>query len=240
MILIIGLIISLVPSLLLYFYLRNLRKDDPEYRKNCRNLLVRGLLCCVGVFFLDLALTILWNVTGIGKDIPILKEIIRCFLIFAFAEEFVKFLNANKIIKKDYDKVSWLDYVAYIAIVAIGFQIIETFVYLIESNAVQIIVKGLTMGHPSYGLVMGYHFGKARYTGKKSDGILGFFICFFLHGLYDLSLSDEFLALNDNLVFVPFILIGFDLFFLIKYILFVRKNRNDEKYTKPFSQSSQE
>ena len=31
-----------------------------------------------------------------------------------------------------------------------------------------------------------------------------------MHGLYDFSLSTEFLEINENLVFVPFILVAID------------------------------
>lgn len=39
-----SLIVSFIPAVLLYVYLRNLRRDDPGYRLNCRRLLTRGIL----------------------------------------------------------------------------------------------------------------------------------------------------------------------------------------------------
>ena len=227
-----GLIISFIPSVVLFCYLRNLRKDDPRYRKNCKSLLINGVLCSIGVAVLALIVSIIWNVTGLGRNIPLLKEAIRTFILAAFIEEFVKYQTTNRMIKKNNECVSWLDCIAYTAIVGIGFQLIETVVYLLESNVVQILVRGFTMGHPSYGMLMGYFIGKALYTGKRSYKISAFVLPFILHGLYDFSLADEFQALNDNLVFVPFIIIIIELVILIRFLFLIRKERRGTKYTK--------
>ena len=234
LVLVLGLIASIIPSAILYFYLRNLRKDDKEYYKNCRKLLVAGLLCSFGVFLLDLLLNIGWSMLHIAEDIPIVKVLFRCFIVNAFAEELVKYLNARRVIRKN--KVSWLDCIAYCAIVGIGFHIIESIVLVLSSNLMQILVKGITMGHPAYGMFMGYCVGKA-YDEKKSYGIMGFLFLILLHGFYNFSLSDEFMALNENLIFVPFLLVGVDLLLLISVFLFVKKHRNDPKYTEPFDKT---
>ena len=228
---ILSLIVSYIPSLLLFLYLRNLRKDDPEYRKSCRRLLVNGVLCSVGVALLALAVSILLALSGLGQSIPLLKAAFKAFIIAAFIEEFVKYRVAGRQIKKDAERVSWLDCIAYTAIVGIGFQVIETLVYLLESNVVQILVRGFTMGHPAYGMLMGYFTGKALYTGKRSCRAAAFVLPFLLHGLYDFSLAEEFQALNDNLVFVPFIIIFIELFVLIRVLRLIGKERNGMKFT---------
>ena len=229
---ILSLIISFIPPLLLYRYLRNLRRRYPAYRSNCRSLLKNGVLCSIGVTVLALAVNILWSLIGWGRDTPLLKEAFRTFILAAFIEEFVKYKTAGRIIKKDHERVSWLDCIAYTAIVGIGFQLIETVVYLLESNVIQILVRGFTMGHPSYGMLMGYFTGKALYTGKRSCRVSAFVLPFLLHGLYDFSLAEEFQALNDNLVFVPFIIIFIELFVLIRILRLIRKERNEMKFTK--------
>ena len=231
----IGLLISYVPALLLYRYLRNLHEDE-DHHKDCDKLLVNGILCSIGVALLDLAITIVWNMLGFAENMPLVKEIFDAFVIAALVEETVKHVTAGKMVKKNHDKVSWLDCIAYFGIVGIGFQIIETIVYMIESNIIQILVKGFTMGHPAYGMLMGYFVGKRQKTGKKSYEIFGFLLLVFLHGLYDFSLCDEFTAINDNLVVVPFILIAIDLFILIRMLILIRKERKGTEYTEALHQ----
>ena len=231
--LILAVIISYIPSLILFFYLRNLRREDPVYHKNCGRLLLNGVLCSVGVAFLALAVSIAWGVSGIGADMPLLKAAIRTFILAAGIEEFVKYRVTGKMIKKNSGSVSWLDCIAYAAIVGIGFQMIETVAYLLESNVGQILVRGFTMGHPAYGMLMGYLLGKAAWTGKKSYKIQAFLWPFLIHGMYDFSLADEFQALNDNLVFIPFICIAVELFILIRALVRIKKERTGTKFTEP-------
>ena len=51
------------------------------------------------------------------------------------------------------------------------------------------------------------------------------------NGLYDFSLSDEFLAINENIVIVPFLLAFADIVLAVILIVFTRKARKREKYT---------
>ena len=231
-----SMVVSYFPALLLFLYLRSLRKDDPEYHKSCRRLLINGGLSSIGVALLALGVNILWALSGLGQSMPLLKAAFKAFIIAAFIEEFVKNRVAGKQIKKDAEHVSWLDCIAYTAIVGIGFQVIETVVYLLESNVIQILVRGFTMGHPSYGMLMGYFTGKALYTGKRSYRVSAFVLPFLLHGLYDFSLAEEFQALNDNLVFVPFIIIFIELFVLIRILCLIGKERNGMKFTEALSE----
>ena len=53
-------------------------------------------------------------------------------------------------------KVSFLDVMAYTAISAIGFELIEAFIYLFSTNVPQVLMRGVTSMHPAFGLVMGY------------------------------------------------------------------------------------
>lgn len=230
---IIGLIISFIPAILLFLYLRNLHKEDPEYRADCRRLLIKGALCSVGVVVLALTFSIVWHITGLDQSHPLIRELFRTFILAAFIEEFVKYQATNKVIKKNRGSFSRLDCIAYSAIVGIGFQMIETAAYLLESNVIQILVRGFTLGHPAYGMLMGYFTGKAYYTGKDHYKMTAFALPFLLHGLYDFSLSDELQALNDNLVFLPFILVLIELIILIRMLFLIRKERKGTEYTKP-------
>ena len=226
-------IISFIPSILLFVYLRNLRKDDKKYRSNCRGLFWRGILCSFLVALLALAFNLLWALI-VPETVPaIVKDAFHAFILAALVEEFVKMRTAGKTIRKNADTVTWLDCIAFTAIVGIGFQTIESIVYMIESNAIQILVRGFTLGHPAYGMLMGYLTGKAMYREKKSLRFFAFFLPFVIHVLYDFSLSDEFQALNDNLVFVPFIIVIFELFILFRMLFLIRKERRGTVFTTP-------
>ncbi|MBQ6165205.1 MAG: PrsW family intramembrane metalloprotease [Clostridia bacterium] len=230
---VLSLVVSLIPPTLLFCYLRNLRGDDPGYRSNCGRLLRNGILCSVGVALLDFAINIAWSFSGLGESSPLLKKAFSAFVVAAFAEELVKYLTANRVIKKNIDHVSWLDCIAYTAIVGTGFQMIETVVYMIQSNPIQILVRGFTMGHPSYGMLMGYFIGKALYEKKRSFRADALWLPMLLHGIYNFSLADELEEINDNLVVVPFIAVLVEAVIFIRILLLIKKERRGTKYTQP-------
>ncbi len=226
-------LVSFVPSILLFFYLRNLRKDDEKYRSSCKRLFWRGILCSFLVALLALVVNLLWAVT-VPKTVPaIVRDAFHAFILAALIEEFVKMRTAGKTIRKNADTLTWMDCIAFTAIVGIGFQTIESVVYMVDSNAIQILVRGFTLGHPAYGMLMGYLTGKAMYRRKKSFRFLAFFLPFVIHGLYDFSLSDEFQALNDNLVFVPVIIVIVELFILFRMLFLIRKERRGTIFMTP-------
>ena len=64
---------------------------------------------------------------------------------------------------------------------------------------------------------------------------IGFLIVWFLHGLYDFSLSAEFQGINDNLAIIPLALAALDIVLVFRLVHFVRKSlREQGKYTEPF------
>ena len=78
-----------------------------------------------------------------------------------------------------------------------------------------------------------YFYGKGCKTGNPMQKWIGFALAWFMHGLYDFSLSEEFIAINDNLVFIPLLLALFDIVLVILLIRFVRRARKDQAYTEP-------
>ena len=223
-------IISLIPGAILFFYLRGIRKEE-KYQKDCWSMLGKGVLCSLGVVALDLCSTLIWGLTGLNKIHPLLNAAFKDFVIAAGVEEFVKYMTTDRMIKKNSGDISWLEIIAFAGITALGFELIEGVVYFFSTNVIQILVRGFTIMHAAYGMLMGYYIGKGKKTGNKINLFLAFFLPFLLHGCYDFSLADEFQALNDNLVFVPFIMVAITLVVLIVMINIVRKGKNSEEYT---------
>ena len=235
-----ALIVSFIPAVAIYFWLRNLRENDAEYKQTCRKLLLGGVYCTVLVVLFSLVCSIAWALAGLN-DLGILaKEAFRTFVLAALSEELMKYHVANRTIKKKLESVSLLDVIAYTAIVGIGFELAESVVYFFTTNVGQILVRGITFMHTCYGMMMGYYIAKSISTGKKSYRRLAIFLPWFLHGLYDFSLSDELMKINDNFVFLPFITIFITMFIGIKLLLLTRKGKNNEEYTRPLLEETGE
>ena len=227
---IIVLLISFIPSLLMFLFLRNNRKEDEEYRKDCLRLLGKGFLITILVFLSDFVLKYLWFLTGIAKNHIWIDRLFTCFIINATVEEVCKFLVANKYIKKNKEKVSRLDIISFIAIAAISFGLLEDVVYVFTTNIGQIIVRGILMGHVPYALIMGLFYCKSIAENKPVYKILAFLVPILLHGSYNFLLSE---GLPDWTAFIVVSEVIIETIFMIYMVFFIRKKRNDETYLCP-------
>ena len=229
---ILALLVSYTLPLVIYFWLRSL-KPTPEYRRTCRTLLLRGLLVVLGVCLFSATASLLWNLSGAKKISPLLNAAFRTFVVASLSEETVKLYMAFRKVKKSGEPISWFDITIYVTILGISFTLIEDFVYLFESSIGHVLVRGLMPLHVYYSMMMGWYVGKSLYTGKKRYAVIGFVVPWFLHGLYDFSIAEEFLALNDNLVFVPFLVIFVSMIIGIRMIIKILKAKKDERFLAP-------
>ncbi len=236
MLLVLICIVSLIPLFAIYLWLRNRLKDDEKYKKLCDTALGRGLLCIFPVMLASGSFALLLSFLKIQDTHPLLYKGLRTFIVLAFAEELVKCLMFRKVVKDNSDYAcSWLDMISLMTIVSIGFSLLEAVVYAIGSNIPTILIRGICVPHAGYGYLEGYYFGKGIKKKNPFLKMFGFVVAWLIHGLYDFSLSEEFLAINDNLVFVPFILVAIDIALVIRLIIFAKKERNNPVYTEPLS-----
>lgn len=234
-VLILAVIVSLIPITLLLLWLRKYRKGEEGFKKVFDRSFGRGVLSVLLVVLFSAVFYVLLRLSGLKDSEPLLYEALYTFIVLAFAEEAVKLLTFSRALRKSAWNCSWLDAIVLLAAVAIGFSMIESIIYAIGSSVPVILVRGACLPHVGFAFIVGYSYGKAKRTGKRSELWKGFAFSWFLHGMYDFSLSQEFLAVNDNLAIVALLLAAADLAFGIALIVFVRRHRTDEKYTQPLS-----
>ena len=230
-------IASVVPALLLYFWLRSLYSEKEGYRENCRRSMLNGVVSSGAITLSCLVLSIIFSFLGIDKLPPLAKDAIRCFILFALMEELWKFLYFRKTLKKATGEVSYLDVIIFMTLVGAGFGILEDIVYAFTTSVGQGIVRGVTMGHAVYGFVMGYFISKAMRTGKNSFNVLSFLIPYLWHAIYDFTLSEN--LPRDQFIFdlIPVTLAFLEFVMVFVMIIFFRKARNKPEYNEPISRS---
>ena len=234
-VLILAIIISLVPAAALYRWLKNRAKADEAYKELCSSALKSGILCVFPVLLVSAVFQIIIRLTGVQEASPLFYEALHNFLVLALAEELVKYRAFRRTLKKTGCRVSWLDVTILMTIVGIGFDLIESIVYAIGASVPVVLVRGICIPHAGYGFLTGYFYGKGVKKGKPAARWIGFVLAWLIHGLYDFSLSDAFLALNDNLAIVPLALAVLDIVLVIVLVRFVRKAGKEEMYTEPLS-----
>ena len=228
LILILAFIVSMIPTVLLFLWIRGQKNIAENYNNNCTKAFVRGLLSVLPVIPTSLVLNIAVNLTGFKESNPVLYQALYTFLVLAFSEELMKFLMMKGVIKGG--KHSWYEIAAFMTLVGLGFELIEAIPYAIGADPMTMFVRGLTVMHGGYGFITGYFYGKSVYTGNKAYGIFGFCLSWILHGLYDFGLSEELLAVDDDLAFIAITLAAISLVFLVLLVRFFKKRRTDEKY----------
>lgn len=218
-------VVSFIPTLALFFWLRNCRKADIAYRKLCVDALVKGMLSVFLIVLLSGASYFLIRLTRLQNVNPLLYEMIYNFIVLALVEEAVKGLAFQRALKKTDYACSWQDVVVLMTIVHIGFELIESLIYTIGTSIPIVLVRGICIPHAGYGFIVGYFCGKGMKEGKAYKKWIGFVLSWLIHGLYDFSLSEAFIAINDNLVFVAIALALLDILLVINLIVFVRRTK---------------
>lgn len=231
MLLFVVLIVSFIPYGALFLWLRTRHKDDPAYRKLCSKALGYGALSVLPAILLSGTSYFAVRLTGVQESNPLLYQAIYQVFIIALMEEIAKFLAFHRVLKKTDYLYSWMDTAVLMTLVGTGFGILEAVVYSIGASVPVMLVRGICLPHAGIGFIIGYYYGKGAKLGKPIYKYIGFLIAWLFHGLYDFSLSPEFLAINDNLAIIPLSLALLDIVLVIMLIVFVNKAKKREIYT---------
>ena len=224
-------LLGFIPCIWYYFFLKNLRKEDDQYKKDCRKTLIRGLLSGFPIFLLDLVIQLALSFSGVyDKVSPMVYDLIKCFVINAFVEELVKVWIGKKMIKKNHDTVSWLDMISFIVISSIGFEITEGLVLMLSSSPLIMIIRGISMMHIVFGLIEGWYNGKYANTGAKRYLVLSMAVSILIHGLYNFGLSEN---APDVIGIFSVLAAAGSLVYWVYMIFYIRKKKADPAFTSP-------
>ena len=232
-------LLSLIPTVLIIVWMfKRHKKEDISYRRSAKSFLIGGLISVLPIlaisgtfFFVNKILT-----STVLKDMPVLiYQLIYDFIVLALAEELVKFFTFKIILNKRKDNYSWMDIISFMVIIGAAFGFVEDIPYAIGADPITMLVRGFTMGHVAYALIMGYLYAKGLKTKKNIYKVLAFLIPWIMHGIYDYSLTPELIELNDNFAFIGISMALIDVILLIILIVFFAKEKKHgkEKYTEP-------
>ncbi|MBS1760439.1 MAG: PrsW family intramembrane metalloprotease [Bacteroidetes bacterium] len=186
--------IAIAPGLAicLYIFYRDKYNREPSI-----NLILSFLLGCIAIF----PAAIFEETFEFVNDGTKTGLAIFCYAIIGFSEEFSKFLGLRfySYNRKSFDEP--LDGIVYSVMVSMGFATLENILYVLKyaelgqgySVALQRMFLSVP-AHGTFGVLMGYFVGKAKFNSKKSLWymILGLLSAILFHGTYD-----YFLFLNE-------------------------------------------
>lgn len=171
-------------ALLTFFYLKD--KYDAEPIHMVIRIFLLGLLIVVPVIFIQRGMTM-----GLG-DSPFVQS----FFISSGVEELLKWIVLYYIIYNHVEFDEPYDGIVYAVTVSLGFATVENLMYAWYSQASigTMFIRALlpVSGHALFGVIMGYYFGRARFSNgihTKRYLLLSLMIPWLFHGTYDLILA---------------------------------------------------
>ena len=230
MFLVLGFIVSLIPSLLLFRWFLKL-KDDGWYKDSCKKAMIKGLLLIVPVFLASTLLVIAERLI-FPEPGSLARIAFHEFVAIAFAEELVKYLAGLKVIDSAGPRVSRLDLIVIMGIVGTGFGLAEDIPYAIGSSVPVMIIRGIGISHGVYGMLTGLLLGRIMEKGGRF-GLPALAVSWLIHGLYDFGLDETVNALWDGIAFIPVSIAVGEVILLLVFIRFIGKARKDVRYTAP-------
>ena len=194
------LFISLAPVLIIALYIYN--RD--RYEKEPFSILIKALFA--GVLIVLPAVIIEKFLTGLYPGTEGLAYAgYTAFVVAGLTEEGLKFMAFYIFFWKDKNFNEKFDGIVYAVYIALGFAAIENILYVFSGGVGVGIVRALTAvpAHALFGIVMGYYFGLARFTGRHRPSllILAFVLPYIFHGLYNFLLMSNSPVLL--IVFIP-------------------------------------
>ena len=235
---VIAFLAALLPAILMDLWIRKRFPDKPGYSDSCKSAFIGGFTVSVPVFLMDLILVGIGYFTHLSDISEVLWEFYRTFFMFALAEELWKFICFKGILKKSKCDYSWYDVTAFMMLVGLGFEVIESILLCFTMSPIQAIIRGVTMMHGIFGFIMGYYYGKAKYTGKKGYYVLSFLLPYLYHAVYDFTLSPS-LEYIDWIAIIPVTLAVLSVVLVVVVFVFFNKRKNDEMYITPLPKAEQ-
>lgn len=218
-----SLIVALAPILILalYIYLRD------KYEREPFRMLLAAILS--GAFSV---LPILWVETFLQSYDSFSHRwsaAYEAFIVAGFTEELFKYLVFLLLIWRSKDFNEKFDGIVYSVFISLGFAAVENILYVQQHGLQTGVVRAFTSvpAHASFGVLMGYWFGLARFYLKNRipNLVFAFLFAFLAHGLYDFILMAKIQHYYGY--FIPYLILLFAL-----AVVLIRKSSNSSIYRK--------
>ncbi|MGB7604335.1 MAG: glutamic-type intramembrane protease PrsW [Lutisporaceae bacterium] len=198
------LISAVAPSLALLYYVYLRDKYEKEPRKLLFKAFALGSLAVVPIVIVELRLDLFDMATD-----SLVAAGYTAFVVAGLVEESFKyfifwfFVWRNKNFNERYDGI------VYSVFISLGFATTENIGYVMLSGFHTAFIRSLTAvpAHALFGIIMGYYFGKARFSEgriRKKSLFFALIIPIALHGVYDFILFSKSTALL--IIFIPYML----------------------------------
>lgn len=176
-----------VAAVIVYIYVKD------KYEKESKRYLALAFI--LGAVVSIIITTILYMFFDLFLPLPndysIWQQFVKAFFVVGFIEEFSKyimvrgFLQPRTVFNEPYDGI------IYAVMVSMGFAAVENIMYVIQGGMEVALLRAFTAipAHATFGIIMGYYMGKAKFSKNKYKwNLVGLFTAVLFHGAYDFFL----------------------------------------------------
>ena len=186
-----ALIVSCVPGIVLLFLIYRLDRIESEPPGLLAKLFFGGaLIATIVASMIEVAMdTVISTLFG---WYPIIYCFLEAFIMAALTEELCKYAILKMFTWKHPAFNYRFDGVVYSTTVALGFEIFENLMYLVDNTADTAFTRAAFPGHCIFGIYMGYYYGQAKTLELRGDAAgagamrrKGIITAVLIHGFYD-------------------------------------------------------
>lgn len=184
---------AIAPVFIIIFYIYI--KD--KYEKEPKRLLLYNFL--LGAIVSILVTTILYYmfdyVLPLQDKNSIFQQFIKAFFVVGLTEEFSKYIIVRYYAQPKPAYNEPFDGIVYAVMVSMGFAATENIFYVLEGGYQTALVRAFTAipAHATFGILMGYFMGKAKFSKNKIVlNLVGLLLAILFHGAYDFFLFIDF------------------------------------------------
>ena len=188
------LLLAVAPALfvIVYIYIKDKHEKEPKH------LLIYNFL--LGAIVSIIVTTILYFL--FTKFFPsfikesVFDQFIKAFLMVGLIEEFSKYIIVRYYAQPKEAFNEPFDGIVYAVMVSMGFALTENIFYVFEGGIDTAIARAVTAvpAHATFGVLMGYFMGKAKFSKNKTIlNLIGLLFAILFHGAYEFFLFIQFI-----------------------------------------------
>lgn len=181
-----------VVLIIIYIYIKD------KYEKESKHVLFYNFL--LGAILSILISTILYFIQAKlfdpADEFSVLDQFIQAFFVVALIEEFSKYILVYLGAQRRPFFNEPFDGIMYCVMVSMGFAFVENIMYVVEGGLYTAILRAFTAvpAHATFGVIMGYFMGKAKFSNKRILwNLVGLSTAILFHGAYDFFLFIHFI-----------------------------------------------
>jgi len=178
--------------IIIYIYLKD------KYEKEPTSLLLSSFLygAIVSIIITTIIYYVLDIILPLKDEFSIWQQFVKAFFVVGLVEEFSKYFIVRYYAQPKPQFNEPFDGIVYAVMISMGFAATENIFYVLEGGLSTAIIRSFTAvpAHATFGILMGYYMGKAKFsTNKALLNITGLLLASLFHGAYDFFLFIEFI-----------------------------------------------